>query len=433
MKFIVTRQHESYLSRKIIRLKSMSVATVALFLGFFLLSVQSTRFDNYQVLRLSLKDNALNTTDFNKANLALKISEDFLLDVWATNAVEGWMDVMIPPSIAATKIFSNFSYSVHITDVQASIDANEMERMQARSEDEFFSDFQNYATIAAWLLEKEHSSGGKANRIVAGTTHHGQNIFALELGKDASQKPTMIIQCGIHSREWIAVSTCCWFIDKLLSDDLALLDQMQFVIIPSLNVDGYIYTHTTNRLWRKNRQPNSGTTCVGTDLNRNYAYAWSAPGGSGDPCSETYYGSAPFSGPESATSRNVVFRHIDEGSLVSFFDIHAYGALFMSPWGYTCTNRPPDYPEMDRVMASGTGAIWNVNGNTYVYGPTCNTIYQTSGGSRDFTYGDGGVVYSFGVEAYGSNFTPPPSWIPTIGSEIWAGVRQTVLEIVRNK
>jgi len=243
----------------------------------------------------------------------------------------------------------------------------------------------------------------------------------------------MVIQCGIHSREWIATTTCCWIIDKLLTDDLAILENVAFIIIPSLNVDGYIYTHTTDRLWRKNRQPNSGSTCVGTDLNRNYAYGWSGPGGSGNPCSETYYGSAPFSGPESAVSRNVVFRHIGEGSLVSFFDIHAYSALWMSPWGYTCTGRPIDYPEMERTMAAATDSVYEINGRTYVYGPTCNTIYQTSGGSRDFSYGDGGVVHSYGVEAYGTSFTPPPTWIPTIGSEIWAGVRRTALEITRNK
>ena len=27
-------------------------------------------------------------------------------------------------------------------------------------------------------------------------------------------------------------------------------------------------------MWRKNRQPNSESVCVGTDLNRNYPYKW---------------------------------------------------------------------------------------------------------------------------------------------------------------
>ena len=32
--------------------------------------------------------------------------------------------------------------------------------------------------------------------------------------------------------------------------------------------------HRQERLWRKNRKNNVGSTCVGTDLNRNYDYKW---------------------------------------------------------------------------------------------------------------------------------------------------------------
>ena len=50
-----------------------------------------------------------------------------------------------------------------------------------------------------------------------------------------------------------------------------LLDQAEFVIIPLLNVDGYEFTWTDDRLWRKNRRPPpSGSACYGIDLNRNY-------------------------------------------------------------------------------------------------------------------------------------------------------------------
>lgn len=27
-------------------------------------------------------------------------------------------------------------------------------------------------------------------------------------------------------------------------------------------------------MWRKNRKPNSGSSCVGTDLNRNFGFQW---------------------------------------------------------------------------------------------------------------------------------------------------------------
>ena len=38
---------------------------------------------------------------------------------------------------------------------------------------------------------------------------------------------------------------------------------------------GFIHTHTTDRLWRKNRQPRSHNSCIGTDVNRNWPHYWS--------------------------------------------------------------------------------------------------------------------------------------------------------------
>jgi murein tripeptide amidase MpaA len=51
----------------------------------------------------------------------------------------------------------------------------------------------------------------------------------------------------------------------------ALLNKYEFIIVPTLNADGYVYTWTTNREWRKTRTgPVSG--CYGTDPNRKYAF-----------------------------------------------------------------------------------------------------------------------------------------------------------------
>ncbi len=49
-----------------------------------------------------------------------------------------------------------------------------------------------------------------------------------------------------------------------------------------VNPDGgeYDLTGSPYRAWRKNRQPNAGSSYVGTDLNRNYDYRWGCCGGS---------------------------------------------------------------------------------------------------------------------------------------------------------
>jgi len=50
----------------------------------------------------------------------------------------------------------------------------------------------------------------------------------------------------------------------------------RFYIIFTTNPDGSEYDIATGsyRSWRKNRQPNSGSSYIGTDLNRNYGYKW---------------------------------------------------------------------------------------------------------------------------------------------------------------
>src|SRR6185503_19475849 len=80
-----------------------------------------------------------------------------------------------------------------------------------------------------------------------------------------------------------------------------------------LNPDGFVYdltcggSHAPYCAWRKNRQPNAGTSAVGTDLNRNYDYRWACCGGSsGNPSSILYRGRAPFSAPETKAFRAFV-------------------------------------------------------------------------------------------------------------------------------
>ena len=76
------------------------------------------------------------------------------------------------------------------------------------------------------------------------------------------------------------------------------------------NPDGYTYSRDKDRLWRKTRSPNKGTSCVGTDPNRNFGYRWQA----GDhltrhPCSHTYRGAQPFSEVETANIRDWLTAH----------------------------------------------------------------------------------------------------------------------------
>jgi len=397
-----------------------------LFLCIFTASSYVIRYDGYKVIRLSLSNE-------NHFQQAFDFANKHLHDVWATNVVEGWMDIMIEPTKLDTVYeISHLPQVIKIEDVQAQIDQNEIERNVSRKQNDFFTDFPTVGEITAWLNLKASQNPGKAKVENFGSTHLGEQMLGMRIGQGAANKKVFVIHCGIHAREWITPTSCCWMIDQLLGGDTQWGDRLtqafEWIIIPVMNVDGYSFTHTSNRLWRKNRQPNAGSTCIGTDLNRNYDYGWSGPGASNNPCSETYYGASPFSGPEARSMRDVLRQYWTSGRLLSYWDIHAYGALWMSPWGYT-TTLPPAYPEMAARMQNAVAAAQTVNGRRYAFGSIYNIIYQTSGGSIDYSYGEGGITHSYSVETFGSNFTPPPSWILPVGKEVWMGVRQLGIDL----
>ena len=56
-----------------------------------------------------------------------------------------------------------------------------------------------------------------------------------------------------------------------------------------LKILKYGTTMRQDRLWRKNRAPNTGP-CIGTDLNRNFDFYWNTGGSSNLECADTYHG-----------------------------------------------------------------------------------------------------------------------------------------------
>ncbi|KAI8918028.1 hypothetical protein BC831DRAFT_507358 [Entophlyctis helioformis] len=161
---------------------------------------------------------------------------------------------------------------------------------------------------------------------------------------------------------------------------------------------------------RNNRQPNTGSRCIGTDPNRNFPTS-GRQGASSNPCDDTYRGTGPASTKEAQAIINY---------------IKATPNLWMFPWGYACNVDIPQ-PDLDDLTAASqkaVAALKAVNGVTFKSGPSCKTIYAAAGGSDDHTYSMG-VKYSFSVELRdtGRNgFTLPASQIVPSGLETVAGV-----------
>lgn len=152
----------------------------------------------------------------------------------------------------------------------------------------------------------------------------------------------IFIEANIHAREWISGATATYTLNELLrSTDPAIQAMSQTVdwhILVSANPDGYEYTHTTNRNWRKTRSVASAL-CFGVDGNRNFAYNWLVAdetgnlGASTNPCSDTYAGATPFSEPETAAVEAYLARNY--ASFDIYLSYHSYGHYLLYPMGNT--------------------------------------------------------------------------------------------------
>lgn len=116
---------------------------------------------------------------------------------------------------------------------------------------------------------------------------------------------------------------------------------------------GFVHSQTRNRLWRKNRQPQSGTICIGRDLNRNWPYKWDVPGGSStSPCDDQYRGEAPGDGTEMAGLTAKIQEIQAQQGLRLFIDFHSYGELLMS----RMSPPPPLSPSSPAGLQESLGA-----------------------------------------------------------------------------
>ena len=261
-----------------------------------------------------------------------------------------------------------------------------------------------------------------ASPISIGTSHEGREIRGLRIsgnGPAGVDKKAVVFHGLIHAREWIAGMTTMYAADELLDQYTSnprvqnVMDNVEFFVVPVVNPDGYEYSRTTNRQWRKNRRPGGGV-----DLNRNFGYNWGPGfgGSSGNPGSDIYRGPAPFSEPESQALRDLF---LDNPQIVSHIDFHSYGQLIAGPWGYTFDN-PPDVDILDRQAGIMADSIQSVSGEIYGWGDDTDVLGLANGITNDWAYGDQGV-FSYTVELRPESFFPgfelPPSEIVPTATE----------------
>lgn len=193
---------------------------------------------------------------------------------------------------------------------------------------------------------------------------------------------------------------------------------------PNSHDPGFLYSQSTERLWRKNRQTRTGITAVGTDINRNYPYKWAVAGGaSTTPSADDYKGQAAGDTPEAKALVAMATQIAAAHGTVWYIDFHSYSKAILLPYGYSCT---VDVSNLSKQQSLGNGmktAIAKPYGTSFVAGPICTTLYEATGGSTDYLTDITKVTYAWGIELRGTSFVLPASQIVPSGAELWAGVQ----------
>uniref|UniRef100_A0A1I7Y5P2 ShKT domain-containing protein n=1 Tax=Steinernema glaseri TaxID=37863 RepID=A0A1I7Y5P2_9BILA len=424
----------------------------------FSASARQSRADVFQVLRVvpSSADQLYALKRLQQHNAtALK------LNFWkAPHALGAAVDVMVPekeiPSLQNWMNEEHLNSTVIIEDVEKLILQREhkenpfgrlLHDQSDQNEPRYnFHTYGSYPQMVSWMRALSRRYPEIVQFISVGRTHEGRSIDGLEIGGGNRRKRVFWIDGGIHAREWAAPHTALYFIHQLTSkygkdpNITNYVNEITWVIVPSLNPDGYEFTRSSTnpnvRLWRKNRAPSTcvrdqwgrNRCCKGVDLNRNFDFHFKEAGSSDDPCSEIYQGKTPFSEPESRAVRDAILSNRYRGRIDGFITLHTYSQIWIHPYGHRRDSYPGDIQDLYQVGKRATNALSKLYGTKYIVGSGADTLYPASGGSEDWAKQTGAIKYVYLLELrpdernWDGFILDESQLIPT-ASETWAGVK----------
>lgn len=362
-------------------------------------------------------------------------STDNELDFWTEpSSLDANVDVRVSPAdleeLTNKLEQHSIDHAIFIEDVQKAIDrqqnevdSNEVEYREGNRPVIDFTKYHRLDVIHQYLESLALAYPDIVQVMSIGQSSEGRNLQVIKIGNKARKcNPAIWVDAGIHAREWIASAVAMYLIDQLTNNydaNRQLVDNVDWYILPSMNPDGYEFTHTDDRLWRKTRSSTRKLLCKGVDANRNFAFHFKEGGSSGYPCSDIYRGPKAMSEPETQAVGNFLVEHKDQ--LKVYVSLHSYGQVILTPWAYTY-KLPEDFDELYSLAGNASQALTAVNGTTYTIGSVTHLLYVASGSSADYAKGVAGIPYSYVIELRDGGdhgFLLPAEQISVTGQETW--------------
>ncbi|KAH7064228.1 hypothetical protein BKA63DRAFT_169009 [Paraphoma chrysanthemicola] len=386
-------------------------------------------YDDWKVYRVNVGSNAAKLND---------IVSKLQLEVWKGNpSTSSVVDVMVAPSkikdfqtategIETKVMHDNLGLSI------ADEDSFSIYAAGVAPNSSWFNSYHAIADHHQWITDLAAAYPQNAEVISAGKSLEGRDIKGIHIWGSGGKgsKKGVVWHGTVHAREWITTMVVEYAAYQLLTSSdpttAAFKNTYDFYIFPIVNPDGFAYSQTTDRMWRKNRQSTPQASCVGRDINRNWPSHWDQRGGaSTSPCAQDYKGPSAGDGVETKALKAQLDSITAGKGVQLYMDIHAYSQLWMYPYGYTCSGVLPEAAKNQNLTEGAIAAVQAVHGTVFEGGPICNTIYQVSGDSVDYAYENAKAAFSMTVELrdtgrYG--FILPPEQIVPSAEEMWAGL-----------